>query len=293
MRLLILGSNGQVGHCLVEKASNKGFDFCSTNSCQLDITDYSKVAETFNSVSPTIVVNATAYTNVEKAEEEQDKAFKVNSLAVGNLAKLCAERDVPFIHISTDYVFDGTKDGYYREDDAVNPINVYGKSKLSGELAIANNSSKFIILRTSWVFGRHGKNFVKTMINLFKSKSVLTVVNDQVGGPTYAGDIASSILAIAENLAGTPDFSEWGVYNYSGKDDVSWYDFAKSIYLACKNDNMEVNDLDIRAVSASDFKTKAIRPQNSKLCLDKIKSVFGIKESDWRREINDNIRYYN
>ena len=292
MKLLILGSNGQVGHCLVEQANNLGLDLYSTNSIQLDITDQIKVAETIKEVNPSIVINASAYTNVEKAEDEQDKSFKVNSEAVGNLAKLCSDKNIPLIHISTDYVFDGTKDGYYQEDDPVNPINVYGKSKLAGEQVITDIASKFIILRTSWVFGRHGKNFVKTMINLFKNKQELSVVDDQVGGPTYAGDIADTILKIVKKIAETPDFSDWGIYNFSGKDDVSWFEFAECIYTSCRESGIPVNDISIKPISASNFQTKAVRPQNSKLNLTKISKVFDIKPSNWKSEINNNISSY-
>ena len=292
MKLLILGSNGQVGHCLAEQAESKRIDFSATNSSQLDITDFQKVRQTVESVNPTIVINATAYTNVEKAEDEPEKAFEVNSDSVGNLARICSQKNIPLIHISTDYVFDGTKEGYYQETDTVNPINAYGRSKLAGETAVAENTDKYVILRTSWVFGRHGKNFVKTMLNLFRSRDELTVINDQIGGPTFAGDIASAILKIAEVLDGTPDFSEWGIFNFSGKEDVSWYEFAKSIYESSRKEQLITKDVSIRPIPASMFKTKAARPQNSKLDLSRIRSVFNISASDWKSEIDNNIEYY-
>ena len=197
----------------------------------------------------------------------------VNGDSLGNLAKVCSEKDIPLIHISTDYVFDGTKEGFYQETDAVNPINVYGRSKLAGEIAVSENTKKYIIMRTSWVFGRHGKNFVKTMINLFKSRTELTVVNDQIGGPTFAGDI--------------------GIYNFSGKPDVSWFDFANCIYNSCKKNGIQINDVTINPIAAENFKTKAVRPQNSKLDLSKISEVFGIEPCDWKKEIENNINYYN
>jgi len=292
MKLLILGSNGQVGHCLAEQAEKKGLEFYATNSSQLDITDYSKVAEVFCQVNPSLVINATAYTNVEKAEDEPEKALEVNSKSVGNLAGLCSKNNVPLIHISTDYVFDGTKDGYYQETDSVNPINSYGKSKLAGEQAVIANTGRYVILRTSWVFGRHGKNFVKTMLNLFKSRDELTVVSDQIGGPTFAGDIASAILRIAEVLESRPDFSDWGIFNFSGKEDVSWFEFAKSIYEASRHKQLITKDVSIKPIPASMFKTKAARPQNSKLDLSKIKNVFDISASDWKSEIDNYIEHY-
>ena len=292
MKLLILGSNGQVGHCLAEQAEKKGLKFYATNSSQLDITDYSKVEEVFRLVNPSLVINATAYTNVEKAEDEPEKALDVNSKSVGNLASLCARNNVPLIHISTDYVFDGTKDGYYQETDPVNPINSYGKSKLAGEQAVIANTDRYVILRTSWVFGRHGKNFVKTMLNLFKSRDELTVVSDQIGGPTFAGDIASAILKIAEVLENQPDFSDWGVFNFSGKEDVSWFEFARSIYEASRQKQLITNDISIKPIPASMFKTKAARPQNSKLDLTRIKNVFDISASNWKSEIDNYIEHY-
>lgn len=292
MKLLILGSNGQVGHCLVEQAEARGIDYTATNSSQLDIIDYLKVRQTVESVEPSVVINATAYTNVEKAEDEPEKAFQVNSDSVANLARICSQKNIPLVHISTDYVFDGTKDGYYQETDSVNPINAYGKSKLAGEIAVADNTDKYVILRTSWVFGRHGKNFVKTMLNLFKSRDELTIVSDQVGGPTYAGDIASAILRIVEVLDNTPNFSEWGIFNFSGKDDVSWYKFAQCIYDSSRKKQLITKDVSIRPIQASMFKTKATRPQNSKLDLSRIESVFNISASDWKSEIENNIEYY-
>lgn len=293
MKLLIFGANGQVGHCLVEQAAAKGIDYIATDSSQINITDYSKVADIISQINPTYVINATAYTNVEKAEEEADKAFMVNGDSMKNLAKVCSEKDIPLIHISTDYVFDGTKDGFYQENDAVNPINIYGRSKLAGEKAIAENTEKYIILRTSWVFGRHGKNFVKTMINLYKSRTELTVVNDQVGGPTFAGDIADRILRIADVLNKNTEFSDWGIYNFSGKPDVSWFNFADYIYNSCKKNDFQINDVTISPIAAENFKTKAVRPLNSKLDLSKISKVFGIEPSDWKKEIKNNINYYN
>ena len=293
MKLLILGANGQVGHCLVEQATAKGIDYIATDSSQLDITDFSKVADVINQANPTCVINATAYTNVEKAEDEADKAFMVNGDSLGNLAKVCSEKDIPLIHISTDYVFDGTKDGFYQETDAVNPINVYGRSKLDGEIAVSENTKKYIIMRTSWVFGRHGKNFVKTMINLFKSRTELTVVNDQIGGPTFAGDIADRILRIADVLNKNKEFTDWGIYNFSGKPDVSWFDFANCIYNSCKKNGIQINDVTINPIAAENFKTKAVRPLNSKLDLTIISEVFGVEPCDWKKEIENNINYYN
>ena len=292
MKLLILGSNGQVGHCLVDHAERKSLDFYATNSSQLDITDNSKVEEVFRQVNPSLVINATAYTNVEKAEDEPEKALDVNSKSFGNFANLFSQKNIPLIHISTDYVFDGTKDGYYQETDPVNPINSYGRSKLAGEKAIIDNIDKYIIIRTSWVFGRHGKNFVKTMLNLFRSRDELTVVSDQIGGPTFAGDIATAILKISEVLENSPVFSDWGIFNFSGKEDVNWFEFAKIIYEASRRKQLITRDVSIKPIPTSMFKTKAVRPQNSKLDLSKIKNVFDISASDWRSEIDNYIEHY-
>ena len=292
MKLLILGSNGQVGYSLVEKAEAGGLMYTAKDRTQLDITDYDRLLQIVADEKPGCVINATAYTNVEKAEEEKDLAFQVNATAVGNLARICAERDIPLIHISTDYVFDGSGEEAHSESDKVNPLNVYGRSKLAGEKAIIDSKGKYVILRTSWVFGRHGRNFVKTMVNLFKTRDELNVVADQVGGPTYAGDLAEAILQIAGFIEKNPDFSGWGIYNLAGKRDVSWYEFARSIYKACKNSGIHVRDVKINPVGSSEYKTRAVRPLNSKLNLTRIHQVFNIEPGDWQHEIEHNILCY-
>ncbi len=291
MRVLVYGGNGQVGFCLKEEAASRGITCLATVRPDVDVTNLVSAEAVACAFKPTVIINATAYTNVEKAESEEETAFKVNAEAAGNLAKIASKLGVPFLHISTDYVFDGTKDGVYTEDDATNPLSAYGRSKLEGEKSILDTCAKSIILRTSWVFGRHGNNFVKTMLRLFKSKEEINVVSDQVGGPTFAGDIACALLDIASYLDQYKDFRNWGIYNFSGSPWVSWFDFAQAIFKSAQESGEELTLKNLGQIATKDYKTQAIRPLNSRLSLEKIKGL-GIKPSDWQKEISENIKFY-
>jgi len=291
MRVLVFGGNGQVGYCLDQELKSRDITYQVTTRPIVDITDTESVLKAVNSFNPTVLINATAYTNVEKAEDEPEVAMLVNAEAVGNLAKIAEEKKIPLLHISTDYVFDGTKDGLYKEDDKVNPLSVYGKSKLQGEIAIAQNCVQHIILRTSWVFGRHGNNFVKTMLKLFKSKESISVVADQFGGPTFANDIAKALIDIALYIEANPGFSNWGIYNYTGLPAVSWYEFADKIWSVAKDNNYELSLKELNKTDTKSYKTKATRPLNSKLKFEKVR-IFNIQASDWQKEISENLKFY-
>ena len=198
MKIIIIGSKGQLGRELVSQSKNLGFEILGADLPQLDITDIAQVENTITNFQPSLVINAAAYTDVDKAETEQSLAFAVNSDGPTNLAVVCANSDIPLIHISSDYVFDGQKGTPYIETDPVSPLGVYGKSKTDGEKKIRFNIKKHIILRTSWLYGVHGHNFVKTMLFLGREKKAVKVVSDQYGSPTSAADLAEAVLTIAD-----------------------------------------------------------------------------------------------
>lgn len=290
MRILIIGCNGQVGFLLKEILTNK-VELLALTRQELDITNENLVNESVNNFKPNVVINAAAYTAVDKAENEEELAFSINSDGPGYLAKAASKVNAALIHISTDYVFEGNKSGQYLETDQVNPQGVYGRSKLSGELAVSQNCSKHIILRTAWVFGEHGNNFVKIMLRLAKERDELRVVSDQFGGPTYAGDIAKAIITIV-NKIDTCKSVDWGVYHYSGLPQVSWYEFSKKILSKAKTKGLLEKTPQLTAISTKEFPTQAKRPMNSKLSCKAIEAKFGIVPSDWQTELNNIMNYH-
>jgi dTDP-4-dehydrorhamnose reductase len=236
-----------------------------------DVTDPAAIARVTEDAS--LLVNCTAYTAVDKAESEAELAFAVNATAPEQMARVCAAQGVPLVHISTDYVFDGSGDRPWREDDLTAPLGVYGRSKLAGETAVAEQLDRHVILRTSWVFSAHGANFVKTMRRLGATRPELTVVDDQRGGPTAAADIAEAILTIAERIR--DGSTAWGTYHYSGGPATTWCGFAKAILA-------DVPAVTVRPIPTSAYPTPARRPLNSVLDCAKIERAFGIAQPDWR-----------
>ncbi len=277
-KILVAGANGQLGQCLKKIAVDfeNSFEFVFTNSTEMDITDSSAVEEVFEDVKPAYCINASAYTAVDLAEQEPEKAFAVNAEGVGNLAEACAENRTVFIHVSTDYVFDGDTGLPYSEDDFTNPLGVYGQSKLAGEELAMENCARTIILRTSWLYSEFNKNFVKTMMNLFKTKPELGVVNDQFGQPTNANDLALAILQIIEN----PD-KEFGVFHFSNYPEATWFEFASKIA------QLSESDVKINPITTDQFPTPAKRPVRSTMCLDKIEEVYGVEPRNWQNSLED------
>lgn len=252
----------------------------------LDLTDLLAIPNYLDLVSPDIIVNASAYTAVDKAESQSDLAFLVNGSAVKELALFCKERKSILIHISTDYVFDGLSDRPYVESDQVAPSGVYGGSKLAGERAIGEILEEYIILRTSWVFGVGGSNFVKTMLRLAKEKEELGVVADQRGAPTSARAIATSIAEIIRQIATEPPLNQrWGTYHYSGFPYVSWAEFAREIFKQATSRGLTPFPPKVSDISTADYPTPAVRPANSKLDCSKLQSTFGIEPDDWKRSL--------
>lgn len=272
MRILIFGENGQVARCLREEAGAHEISVRGRDAVNL-MTPGAAEAE-IERLAPDAVINAAAYTAVNKAEEEKDAAYRLNAEAVGEIAEAAHQAGAVLIHISTDYVFDGAADTPYREDDAANPLNVYGASKLAGETAAIAAHSDCVILRTSWVFSEHGGNFVKTMLRLGAERDALNIVDDQIGGPTYARDIARAALAISgKKHRGAPGN---GLYHFQGAPTVSWAGFAAKIF--------EVADLECKAqpIPTADYPTPAARPLHTVLDCSKIERDFGVGQPDWR-----------
>ena len=277
MKVLILGKNGQVGRCLQECAEKQDINYIALSREDCDISDQSKVEAYFNKQHDfDFVINAAAYTAVDKAEEEIDEAYAANYLAVEYLAKICKKYDIPLIHISTDYVFDGTKETLYTEDDSPNPVSVYGKSKLMGEKALQSIWHKHIILRVSWVFSSYGKNFVKTISRLAKERESLSVVADQYGSPTSAVSISEVLLAICQAQLEHPNAdSRWGLYHYTDFPLTTWHQLAKAVV-----SNLKVNTI-IQPIKSSDYTTAAHRPHFSGLDTARVQQVFGINQRCW------------
>jgi len=284
MKVLITGSQGQLGHCLTRAFSvNKSANIIACNRQQLDITDAQAIAVKFSQCAPDIVINTAAYTAVDKAEEESELAFNINTLGPKNLAKAAQQINAVLIHISTDYVFDGDKSAPYSENDITNPQSVYGASKLAGEEAVKKNCSKYIILRTAWVFSEFGNNFTKTMLKLSHLEQ-LNIVADQLGGPTNANDIAQALVTICEQINSHKDVN-WGVYHYSGEPYCSWFDFAQQIFTTAKAEAVIEQSPNLNAIPTVQYPTPAKRPKNSRLDNSKIKKTFSVQPSDWQASL--------
>ncbi|RPA38338.1 dTDP-4-dehydrorhamnose reductase [Shewanella frigidimarina] len=281
MKILIAGKNGQVGRCLVDllEAQNE-LTFLALGREELDITDPIQVDKIVSEFQPNIIINAAAYTAVDKAEQECELANAINKGGPQNLAHAANKVNAAIIHISTDYVFDGDSLESYTESDMTAPQGEYGRSKLAGEQAVVQACPKHIILRTAWVFGEHGNNFVKTMLRLAKTRESLGVVADQFGGPTYAGDIANAIITISKQIA--RDSHAYGIYHFSGFPHVNWYTFAEKIFEIALEQNVHVQPIQVNPITTLDYPTPAKRPANSRLNCDKIHNAFGIKQSNWQ-----------
>ncbi|OOH89334.1 dTDP-4-dehydrorhamnose reductase [Pasteurellaceae bacterium 15-036681] len=288
-KFLITGAKGQVGHCLTQQLTGKA-DILAVDRDELDITDREAVFKAVKAFQPDVIINAAAHTAVDRAETEVELSEAINVKGPQYLAEAANEMGAAILHISTDYVFEGTGTGEYKEDDQTNPQGVYGRTKLEGEIAVQQANPRSIILRTAWVFGEHGNNFVKTMIRLGKEREVLGVVGDQFGGPTYAGDIVAALIKIA-NLIIEGKTNAFGVYHFTGKPYVSWHGFAQAIFEQAELQKVIEKQPLVNSIATSDYPTPAKRPANSRLDLTKIKQVFDIEPSDWQKAL-ENIKAY-
>ena len=281
MKILLTGANGQLGRCFQDRLPAH-WQIWSTDASKLDITDLKQVEAAVAHYQPDAIVNAAAYTAVDKAESESALAEKVNVTGPHNLASVAHEQGIRLVHISTDYVFDGNATTPYVESSTTNPLSVYGKTKLAGELAVIKATPESIIVRTAWVFSEYGNNFVKTMLRLAKERDALSIVADQKGCPTYAGDLAQAIISLLEKNA------ESGIYHYCGDKEVSWYEFAEEIFKAASKKNAISCIPTLVAISGEEYPTPAKRPKYSVLSCSKINSL-NIHQSNWLKRINDMI----
>ena len=284
MRMLVAGGQGQVGSALAQMGKEQSLDLIALGRSDLDITDAASISAAFEKYQPELLINAAAYTAVDKAESEADLAYAINETAAALLADACADANIPMLHISTDYVFDGSKEGLYTEDDPVNPLAVYAKSKEAGERAVRVRGERHIILRTSWVFGVEGNNFVKTMVRLAKDRDRLTVVADQFGGPSSACGIAEALLTIAAQYEKTGSVA-WGTYHYCQKPYVSWHQFAEVIIERAIKMGLVDHQVEVAPIPSSEFSTLVKRPANSRLETTKYDNHFVPTVATWEADI--------
>jgi dTDP-4-dehydrorhamnose reductase len=284
MRLLVTGTQGQVARALIERGAAEGVAIETLGRPAYDLLEPSGIAEGIAAASAEVVVNAAAYTAVDKAESEPDIAMRINRDAAGAIAQAAAKRGLPVIQLSTDYVFDGTLDRPYREDDTVGPVSVYGAAKLAGERAVAAANPAHVILRTAWVYSPFGANFVKTMLRLGETRTTVNVVADQWGSPTSALDVADAILEIARRLRAAPrDPSLYGVFHLVGSGEATWAEFAKAIF--AEAERLGRSPVGVAPIATSDYPTRARRPANSRLDTARLQEVYGIRLPDWRASL--------
>lgn len=255
--ILVTGSTGQLGSDVVKELLKRGYSTLSPNRSELNLCSEDNIRNYILNSNCEAIVHCAAYTQVDKAEDEKDLCIKINTTATKHIVKCAKILDIPMIYISTDYVFDGTKDGEYTENDETNPINIYGESKLAGEKYVQEILDKYYIVRTSWVFNINGKNFIETMLRLSKANNQLSIVNDQIGSPTYTKDLSRLLVDMLET-------SKYGLYHATNEGYCSWYEFANTIF---KLANINI---DIKAINSNEYASRAKRPMNSKLSKDKL-----------------------
>lgn len=257
MKVLVTGVGGQLGYDVIKELGKRNIDCIGADKAEFDITDYDAVRKFIIDYMPDAIIHCSAYTAVDKAEEEPKLCHLVNAVGTENIAIICKEINTKMIYISTDYVFDGTKEGFYEVDDVPKPINVYGKTKLEGELVIQKILKKYFIVRTSWVFGINGNNFVRTMLRLGKERSDLNVVGDQIGSPTYTADLAPLLVDMIQT-------DKYGIYHATNEGECSWAEFAEEIF------KLSGMDIKVIHITTDEFPTKAKRPKNSRMSKRKL-----------------------
>ncbi|HEV2573146.1 MAG TPA: dTDP-4-dehydrorhamnose reductase [Beijerinckiaceae bacterium] len=283
--ILLLGAEGQLGRELTALAIARNISLVPLGRAACDITDQDALRSSIASHRPHLIVNAAAYTAVDRAESEPEAAYAVNAVAPGLIATAAAETDVPLLHISTDYVFDGTKMAAYDEEDHVAPLGVYGHSKEEGERRIRQIHSKHIILRTAWVYGVHGANFLKTMLRLANERSVLKVVADQRGCPTATADLAEAALAVHNELA--QGNASWGTYHFAGQGIATWHEFAQAIM--SERAALLGTAPSVEPITTMDYPTPARRPANSALDSSRFAKTFGLRSKPWQERVREAV----
>lgn len=280
MRILVTGREGQVASALVEEGAATGHEIIRLGRPDFDLAQPEGIRAALTAHRPDVVVSAAAYTAVDQAESEPDLAMSINGVAPGVIAAAAAEFGLPIVHLSTDYVFDGLKPTPYLETDATGPQGTYGRTKLAGEVAVAGSNPRHAILRTAWVYAHGGKNFVRTMLRLAADRPELRVVSDQLGGPTYATDLARAILAMAVTLPARPAGDEgFGLFHASGTGDTSWAGFATAIFERAAIEGLP--SARVVPIATADYPTPARRPANSRLDCNKLHKVYGIRQPHW------------
>lgn len=271
-KVLVTGAKGQLGQCIQSIAHQyPTLNFLFVDKQQMDITNIIQISEFFKTHKVDWCINCAAYTAVDQAENHKEEAYQINVLGTRNIAQICQEYDVKLIHISTDFVFDGLKTSPYTERDATNPINVYGETKLKGELEVKAHCASHFIIRTSWLYSEFGHNFMKTMLRLASERDILRVVNDQIGSPTYALDLAEALLHIIQK-----DKDHYGVFHYSNQGQISWFEFAKTIF------ELVNHHIVLEQILTEDYPTLATRPLYSVLDTSKISEAFNLEIPFWK-----------
>tara|TARA_X000000950_G_scaffold288894_1_gene408166 strand:+ start:16565 stop:17446 length:882 start_codon:yes stop_codon:yes gene_type:complete len=287
MKVLVLGSSGQLGMSANLYLDTSSHNIIFASKEEIDITNLDDINSKLQNFSPDLICNLSAYTNVDEAEVNLDEANRVNNTGVENLAHLANKLNCWLIHISTDYVFDGSQISSYKENDKTNPLGVYGLTKLEGEKKIITSSCKYIIIRTSWIFGEYGNNFLKTMLDLALKKEEISIVNDQIGCPTYSHDLINAINQVIHNIEHCNVRS--GIYHFSGYPSCTWYEFAKSIFNEAKHYNFKVPKL-IKPIKTEEFFRPAKRPTCSILNCEKIYNDFKISQPKWKLGLQKAIK---
>ena len=281
MKVLLFGAKGQVGADCAQALVDAGHELIASSRDDTDFADSVAVFSKVMEEAPSLVINACAYTAVDKAETESVIANKVNHLSAEALAQACAELSIPLIHLSTDYVFDGSAEQPYKETDSVKPLGVYGSTKLAGEKSVQASLPEHIILRTSWVFGEQGNNFVKTMLRLSGDRDSLNVVNDQFGRPSYVGDIVKVIIFFVDKYAANK-ILPWGIYHCSNQGALSWFEFAEAVFAEAKQVGVLNKCVLVNAIPSSEFPTTVTRPAYSVLDTQKLEALMGGPLPHWR-----------
>ncbi len=280
----LVGNRGMLGAEVEILLKRHSYPYLASD-LEVDITDFESLNHFTKGKFPTWIINCAAYTAVDRAEDEPEKAFAINAAGPGNLAQIARDKGARLIHISTDYVFDGTKNGAYVETDPPRPLGVYARSKYQGEVKIQANIKEYFILRTAWLYGKNGSNFVATMLKLFNERDYVTVVGDQWGSPTYAPDLAEAVLEIVRR-----DCMAYGIYHFTNEGLITWYDFACEIYRQALERGILTGKVSIRRITTEEYPTKAKRPKNAYLSKEKFIGTFEIIPRSWDSALADYFR---
>ncbi len=288
MKILITGSNGQLGKDLKPVLEMAGHEVAARSSAELDVTDKGKVAAEVAAFAPDVVINAAAYTKVDLAEKERARARSVNASGAANVAYAASNAGAAIVHVSTDFVFDGASPRPYTETDGVNPLGVYGATKLEGEQEIERALGRHVIVRTSWLYGALGHNFVKTILRLAGQMELIRVVYDQTGTPTWTKDLAGALAEVVRSIG--EGNVEWGLYHYSNEGVASWYDFAVAILEEAEASGLELKCRTVEPILSAEYPTPAARPPYSVLDKTKIKRTFGVRIPHWRAALRNMMK---